>query len=274
MADPTFHVNLNFAALWSNYFVKLQHLLDGINLLEAGASAVTEAQVAETHNFISFHPASNSRLAFAQAKEFAQDWLVKAFLRDSIEVTGLFMDECLSVCALLSVASKGKASGAELNHLLKVLPTKNHRLHFPDKLSKLEREFGIQSPFVSHLLSLNRARACVVHRLGVVSTLDVDDDQALHIRWRTTQMVAREIATEKEVILDRSGMLLEGESTVEVRFLDCEKTFALGEYIRLSALDLYSCIVTYWAFGTSMAKSIEEYGISLNLGPTGPKTEI
>lgn len=122
MTEPTLQINLNFAALWSGFFVKLQHLLDGVSLLEAGAASVTEEQVAANRGFMSFHPSENSQLPFPQAMEFAQDWLLRAFLRDSIEITGLFIDECLGACALIQLAAKGKVNGGEVNHVLNDLP--------------------------------------------------------------------------------------------------------------------------------------------------------
>lgn len=274
MTDPTLQINLNFAALWSNFFIKLQHLLDGVSLLEAGASVVTEEQVSAKRGFMSFSPASNSQLPFPHAIEFAQDWLLCAFLRDSIEITGLFLDECLSVCTLIQLAAKGKVSGSEVHHVMNVLPEKYHKLHFPEKLARLEREFGVRSPFTSHVSSLNRARTCVVHRLGIVSPLDVNEDNGLVVTWRTTQMVAREIASGKELVLDRPGLLVENESMVEMRFIDHQRRFALGEQVKLTPFEIYSCIVTFWAFGTSTAEAIENFSRSLGLGPNASSPEV
>lgn len=274
MTDAQLQINLNLAALWSQFFIKLQHLLDGVGVLEAGASVVTEEQVSSNRGFMSFTPASGSQLPFQQAREFAQDWLLRAFLRDSIEITGLFLDECLSVCALIRLAAKGKVSGGEVQHVMNVLPEKHHKLHFPEKLARLEREFGVSSPFTSHVLSLNRARTCVVHRLGVVSPLDANEDNDLVVTWHTTQMVAREIESGKELVLDRPGLVIENESMVEMRFVEHQKRFALGEQVKLTPFEIYSCIVTFWAFGTNTAEAIENFSRSLGLGPNAPTAEV
>jgi hypothetical protein len=90
MNDPTFQFSLNLAALWSAYFRQLQHLLDVITLLQAGCSFVTEEQIESNHHFMKFQPSSSSRLPLPEARAKADDWLVKSFLRDSIEITGLF----------------------------------------------------------------------------------------------------------------------------------------------------------------------------------------
>jgi len=200
MNDQTLHISLNLAGLWSSYFVKLQHLLDVIRLLQAGASVVTQEQIADNQQFITFQPSGNSRLPFPETKTMAEDWLLKSFLRDSIEITGLFLDECLSTCAVLRIASKKKANGLEINHLLTVLPKQNHKLPLPEKIKKLEHDFGVKSSYTSHVLTINRARTCVVHRLGVVSALDVDDTKQLKVKWQTAQFIAVEKATGKEIM--------------------------------------------------------------------------
>jgi hypothetical protein len=147
-------------------------------------------------------------------------------------------------------------------------------LHFPEKLARLEREFGVRSPFTPQVSSLNRARTCVVHRLGIVSPLDVNEDNEMVVIWRTTQMVAREIESGKELVLDRPGLLVENESMLEMKFIDHQKRFTLGEQVKLTPFEIYSCIVTFWAFGTSVAEAIEDFSRSLGLGPNVPNREV
>lgn len=269
MTDQQLRINLNLAALWSKYLVQLQHLLDAITLMEAGVGNVTEAAVAEVGHFMAFHPAGNSRLSFAQGKDFANDWLLKGFLRDSIERTGLFLDECLSVCALIEIAAKGIVSGSEINQVLNVLPQKNHRLHLPEKLSKLEKAFGVNTPFNEHVLSINRARTCVVHRLGVVTAMDADQNGELKVTWRTTEMTAKDLVTGKETTII-GPMMMENESSIGMRFIDHTRAFKVGEHIKLTVQELYACIVTFWAFAMSMAEAIQKLSQSRGLGPHEP----
>ena len=87
MAADSLHMNLNLAALWSGYFRKLQRFLDVLRVLEVGAATLTQNQVAEATQFMSFQPANGAQLSFEEAKDAAQDWLTTAFLRDAIEAT-------------------------------------------------------------------------------------------------------------------------------------------------------------------------------------------
>jgi hypothetical protein len=103
----------------------------------------------------------------------------------------------------------------------------------------------------------------VVHRLGIVSALDVDDTKHLKIKWQTAQFVAVEKSTGKETILDRPGILIENESAGELRFVEYEKSFVLGEHIRLSTYEIYCCIVTFFRYGIETAQLIEKFGRGL-----------
>ena len=203
-----------------------------------------------------------------QVREVAQGWLLKSFLRDSIEATGLFLDECLNVCSVVEIAAKGKAASHELHHVFNALPLKNHKLPFPEKLSRLERVFGICSPLAPHVLSINRARNCVVHRLGLVSLLDTDPQNELVVNWITTKAVAREIETGRELVLDRPGLLIERESLLDVHWVEHQKKYRLGEQIKLTRFELNSCAVTFYLFGKTCVEAIEEFvgshGIALD----------
>ena len=68
--------------------------------------------------------------------------------------------------------------------------------------------------------------------------------------------------------MDRPGILLEEDSMVEMHFVDHEKSFTVGEQIKLTPHEIYSCIVPFVQFGISTAEAIERYGRGLGLGFT------
>lgn len=257
-------VHIDLVALQANFFRRLQHQLDVIKLLEASAKSVTEAQVAEQVEFGRFVPAYGAQLPHEAARAEALDWLLRAFLRDAIESTGLFLDECLGCCALMLASSKGRLRGDEADRLFNVLPRINHRLHLPQKLEKLQREFGVATRFDRHVLSLNRARTCVVHRLGNVTELDVDASGSLTVIFQRADLVAVGQVTGAELRLE-AGITVPEESMVEMRFVDHERTFAVGSKLTLDAREIYETIVTLWRFGVAEAVAVEGYGKSIGL---------
>ena len=145
VSDPTVQLHVNLPALSAQHLRRLQRQLDVLRLLEASLEHVTEANVAETRVFLSFSPAAGAELPFQEAKTAAHRWLQSAFMRDAIESTGIFLDDCLSICNVAKLAGVGHAKGSELNHALHIQPQRYHKLHFPNKLAELRHRDAAQS---------------------------------------------------------------------------------------------------------------------------------
>ena len=265
MATEKIHLHINLLALQATFFRRLQHQLDVTKILQVGCEIVTPEHVAARRDFGSFIPADGAQLNHESAKLEAQDWLLRGFLRDAIEGTGLFLDECLQVCSIMQVAGLRIPRGADVNRILHEGARANHRLHFPQKLEKLQREFGVATRFDSNVLSLNKARTCVVHRLGTVCAVDADETGTLIVRFQHAKFVARGEETGHELVLDKPGLLVTEDSCVELQFVDSQRTFQLGERLRLQAHELYDTIITLWRFGLATAQAVEGYGRSLGL---------
>lgn len=271
--DPL-NIHINLTALQATFFRRLQYQLDVTKVLQVGCERVTVEQIAEQREFGAFVPANGAQLKHDDAKAEAQDWLLRGFLRDAIEGTGLFLDECLQVCEVLPLAAKGSARASELHRVFHDLPRTNHKLHFPQKLEKLERQFGISTRFNANVLSLNKARTCVVHRLGVVSTLDADDTGFLRVIFQHAKIVARGQETGQELVIDRPDVVTTQDSMLELHFIDNEHHFKIGERVRLQAAEMYDMIITLWRFGLAVAQALEAYGRSLGIQfPPPPPSE-
>ena len=272
MPTETLQIHLNLAAMSGTFMRALQRQLDIVKLLEVGATFVTPEQMAQQQDFASFTPANGAQLDHEQARTAAKDWLLRGFLRDSIEATGLFLDECLHACLILQLAAKGPiAMASDLNKVFNHAPSRNHKLHLPEKLVKLSADFGVQCDINSHIQTLNKARTCVVHRLGTVTELDTNDDKKLTLKFRTYDLIVKEIESGKEFPISGPGHIVEAESVLSMKVVDKTKTFVIGDVIRLEASELYATIVTLWQFGMQMAKSVESYGQSLGLKIGAPE---
>lgn len=253
------------AALQAKFFRRLQHQLDVIKVLQVGCERITAEQVAEQREFGAFVPANGAQLKHDDAKAEAQDWLLRGFLRDAIEAAGLFLDECLQVCEVFPLVAMGSVNATELDRVFHDLPRRNHKLHFPQKLEKLDQQFGVATRFNANVLSLNKARTCVVHRLGVVSALDVDDTGILKITFQHAKFVARGQETGQELVLDRPGIVTTENSMLELHFIDSERHFKIADRVRLQAHELYDTIITLWRFGLAASQALEAHGRSLGI---------
>lgn len=244
----------------------LQQQFDVMKLLEVGASVVTPEQIANDRDFVSMSPAGWAQLSHEDARTAAQDWLLKGFLRDAIEATGIFLDEVLLVCHLLREHASGRlATQEEIEQFAAKTSKKIHRSHPPQKIESLEQDFFIKSPLAEYVVSLNKARTCVVHRLGQVSSLDANCDGELTLKWRSLKFTVLDQASGEERALVR-GLTTKGESTLFMNIFDHEHTFNTGEQLRLSPNEIFSSIITLWLFAIDLVQGVEDYARSIGAG--------
>ena len=269
------HIQFNTDALSATFWRSLQHQLDVMKLLKLGCGLVTPEQYLNEHGFMDFSPAANLRLDHAAAHEGAADWLLSGLLRDSIEATGLFLDECLNLCGLISLGS-GPVASLTLHDVLERQPMRNHKAYIPDKLRRLRSEFDVSSDLEDHLLSLNKTRSCIVHRLGfVMAGKDDIDDGALVVRLIGFEMTIRDTLTGETVPL-APNHFARNASELLGRISERRFSFVAGQQVKIPAEDLPSIIVTLWKFSCDIVESIKRFGrskgipVTTVLGETAP----
>jgi hypothetical protein len=253
-------IRIDTGALLGNFLGEAQKLLDIVTLTFTGLEAVTEEEFGNALAFFSFQPASNRRQPFPDVKRNSAQWLLTAFLSDCVDVVGRFLEECREVCAFYRLHSKEIVHGADYLAIRGPEKKRFHRLGFPIKLDHLRDEFGVETPLERHFLSMNKARNCLVHRGGVVCERDCNDGDALSLEWRTLQIVAKPKNGEEQVV-DRD-MSFEAETKISVRSVDVMKQFHLGEKIALEPKEIYQCVSTLHGFGSTVVRSVEDYGRS------------
>jgi hypothetical protein len=169
-----------------------------------------------------------------------------------------FLDQCWLVCAIFSINAQGRTTAADYNRIVGREAKKFHRLGMPAKLNRLREDFSVTSEFEAHLLSINTARNCLVHRLGMVTDRDVDTNGELAILWRSFALVAQSPDGAQEISLDEP-VVIEAGWTVIVRMTDKQKLFQKGERIELSYREITHIFSSLMSFAASLGKSIEEY---------------
>lgn len=260
MSQDKLVIDLNFESSRGHFLRAIQHQLDVVTVLLAGAGRVT-AEESECRGFHNFRPAHGAELTHEEARSKAIGWLNTSFLRDTIEATDQFLGRCLSFCFAIQVARKGKATEVELDEIVRLAPQRHHKLHFPAKLQELERKYAVTPNFSEHVLSLNKLRTCLVHRLGKVSHLDINEEDRLVAKWVSSKMVLRGLKTGTELVLTEPGQGLEEESMLEMHIVQHEKAFQLGANIALEPYDTFSTIFTLWRFGLACSEVVEQFAL-------------
>lgn len=264
MTEEKLIIDLNFENSRGHFLRAIQHQLDIVTLLLAGAARVT-AQESQPHGFHNFSPAHGASLPHEQTQTKAINWLNTCFLRDSIEATDQFLGRCLSFCFAINLAGKGNTTTSHLDEIVRLAPQRHHKLHFPAKLLELEKKYGVKPNFSEHVISLNKLRTCLVHRLGVVSELDANKGDHLVAQWVSSKMVLRGLETGAELVLTEPGQGLEEDAMLEMHIVEHEKAFPVGSSIALEPYDTYSTIFTLWRFGLACSEAVELFARSTGL---------
>jgi len=153
--------------------------------------------------------------SFTEKVEKAQWYTSKKFLEESIGLLHHYMERLYSTI----YAIKNRISHQDEQHFISVLEQakiKFGKKDFPTKIKEFKIHHSNTIDFEDHVTSLNKARNCFVHRLGVVSNLDTNNNNNLTVKWRAFRID-------------------------EKKFIDIERNYEIGTTI---ILDYQECMDT------------------------------
>lgn len=186
-------------------------------------------------------------------------WVIGNALRDFIEDTGLFLEDIRQVCAFVSFGRR-PVPGPEW-HKSVMQPGKAFgRLGLPQKIERLRKLYGDDVPPTSvadHVLAINCARKCLVHRRGVVGDEDCNDGQKLSVTWRSVRLAGRDKnGVDVEV---KPGVVLLAGTQLLAKFQTETRAFAVGEQIAFGVEELAGMWFTFHMLGVLTTKAVVEH---------------
>lgn len=202
-------------------------------------------------------------------KRYAE-WLLECGFRDAIESVSAFLESAHRVLTCWELAVKDK-SGWRIpreswNKNFFPLVRQFHRLGLPDKLDHLSNKHSVEikGSFREQILSINAARNCFVHRRGVVSALDANEDQNLVVKWSRMKLIVQNEDGDHELVI---GETIEKESTISMVFEEKQKVFPLGATITFSVDEFSELTWCFFLFADGLVGSINGYGIDAGFIP-------
>jgi hypothetical protein len=165
------------------------------------------------------------------AQKAYSEWVLLNGFRNVIESVSFFLESAHRVLSYWEIAhyqqTKIRVTGADWNKVM-VDGNKNfNKLNFPGKLNHIadKHEIPIDVDLKGQILTINATRNCLVHRGGIVSNIDFNQDEALEIRWTRMVLILTDKNGEKEVVppfkADKGDM-------VSFRNREEKKTFSAG----------------------------------------------
>jgi len=263
MDTENIHITINLDALLG----ELQHSLQfTINLvafsLQTEHSTIQDELRLPIENITTIF---SKRLQWSneEASEYQRIWVLTNGLRDIVEGVNLFIESAHKVLSVWSLIDRQNV-GEQLNSVIwqkEMQGTAFHRLGLPDKLEHLYKEHNISldKDLARHLLSINTARNCLVHRRGIVSNRDTNIDGMLCVEWRKLHTFLKDEDGERELIF---GKRLEKESTLCARVVDDKKIFAVGEQLTFTVQEFSDVTWGLFAFGSNLVQEISARGIN------------
>jgi hypothetical protein len=198
---------------------------------------------------------SKARWSQAEAVEKHQTWAISNGLRDAIEGASSFIESSHRVLAIWDLVSSNNGKVLYGDYQREMEGAAFHRLGLPDKLAHLKSEHGIaiDANLERHLLSINNARNCLVHRRGIVSQRDLNFDGRMIVEWRKLHLFIQNEDGEHDLVI---GQIVEKESVICLRIVDERKVFAPGERVMFTAQEFADVTWGLYAFGSELVKQV------------------
>lgn len=261
MATQSINVNINLDGLCGELQRSLQKVICLVATGLAAKSDIEPNEITLPANIKS----TFSGLTINKQEFHAQytQWVLSNGFRDAIESVGSFLESAhrvLSIWELLEQQNSGTTiTSDDWNRIFQDVGNKFHRLGLPDKLENLSNYHGIniKDSFKEQILSINVARNCFVHRNGVVSDRDLNEDNVLKIKWSRLHTFLKNEDGEQDLI---PGMLAEKESTVCLRIDENQKVFSLNELLSFTVDEMSEILWCLFLFGKKLVTNISKYG--------------
>jgi hypothetical protein len=256
-------ISINLAAMTS----QLQRILQrAMNLVAMGLNAgksTSPIPFELPDSTVTFQFAANEQWTSEHASQEWNRWVLCNGFRDAAEAVGAFLEEVQSVLAYWALTerqdSSGGIRGTDWHELIVGRGQKFHRRGLPDKITFLEKQYGLvlDPTLTSQVLSINTVRNCLVHRNGIVTPRDVTNDEKLLLQWTRLVLILRDEAGEREV-LPPVEVAAGAEAAVGNR--PTRKEFTVGQDIVLNIEEFTQICWTLMTFGNSCTKAVEAHG--------------
>lgn len=266
--DKDLSVHINLAGLTDAAQRSLQRAM---NLVAVGLQAddgIGQASGRLPDATMAFQFASNEPWTAERTSAEWKQWVLLNGFRDAAESVSIVLEEARTVLAFWGLEKlqeqQGSLSGADWQRATVNEGRSFHRLGFPDKIASLERLYGValEQDLKVRVLSIVKARNCLVHRGGVVSPRDVTYEHGLELSWLALAIIIKGPSGEREVELPA---IAEGGETIAVGTRPRTRMFPIASSISVTSAEFTQICWTLFLFAKGLAKALEVRGKAMGL---------
>lgn len=220
------------------YLTGLQRIFDLTSYLVEGVRQVSERTYDDFSNSVRFQPVQKERMAFDEAKETTERWLLRCLLAEALSLTVPLLEDLRSVCALAQWQGQGGKDEQGVRRILSDDRKAFLALDNAEKFKHLQSHFEVGSPLSPFVLAYMKAHGCLGQQRGVVSEKD--------------------LTTAGSLLMGFVSLTVSADSTAP-KVGEYQRSFSIGETIHLEKTDYLNILTTLTIFSNSLMKSVQEW---------------
>jgi hypothetical protein len=247
-----------------------RELQRAVDRVAYGLNATLNKSAAIVLPGVMFHVVASEsyRLGLDDAREDFPTWILACGFRDAVETVSGYLEGTRSVAAALAFGPSPGVSRETFDAAVNRHGPAGEafrKLNFPDKVRVLNTDYGIAAAVDTEVLTINRARACLVHRGGIVAARpDCDATGALWLRWITARPVVRDGTGERPLTV---GDDIRAGAEIFMRIERAERRFAPGDRVAVTAEDFMGVAFTIMTFAGQLSSSLRRFADARGLTP-------
>lgn len=232
------NLNVNIDSAGNKLLARLEVLNRNLEIGIHTGSTVSEVKPLLVNN-IQLQLFASKVVSVQHVRESFINWTLGSYFRDLIEYFHFYIEDLHTILTFVEAGEQceegRKISLDEFQTLPKVVNTYNTS-NFPDKMNHLSKMHKIDLGLTEEmLLSLNKARNCIVHRQGILSKKDCNKENTLLTHWIGFDFKIKGDITGKEFGF---GELTTEASTVLLLQEPKRKLFQIGDKINFTIEEL------------------------------------
>lgn len=173
------------------------------------------------------------------------DWLFRKGFEDSIVGLSKTLVEIYRFLNMYNLTQRYTEENpyvGVVEDLVKEIDTKSSRLPLPMLIAEIEKLLDRELPLREEILSINKVRNCLVHRIGIVSSNDTNNTEkdTLILRYLDLVLLAQ-TTNGLEVVTKEFKQKNEAIFLVSVKYELKQSAFNVGERIQIDA-DIFKSV--------------------------------
>lgn len=231
----------------------------GVGILRASLFAGLGTNAARDPNLTNFDLPGLMKLSYSRSvpnleeiKPEFERWILANAFREAVESFAVALDRSYEALLLGEWVKTGKRP--ELSRFRTFF-----HVGVEKKVDVLCAEFGVTTAIAPYFASLNKARNCLAHRMGIVGPMDLTEGNALVVRYRRMEFILIEDSGREQTIPVDTGGTFRLDSPcrrAEIRFAEEQRRFALGARLLLEPSDVKYIFWTLNRCGIELKSSI------------------